>query len=350
MKLCLRAETKPFEKRRALSPQDVAKLKQQNISILVESCPQSIFSAEEYAAVGADIIEKGAWKTLSKDWVILGLKELEESNEPLIHTHIYFAHCYKHQEGWQALLKRFHKGGGQLYDLEYLVENGRRIAAFGYWAGHAGAALSWALWQAEEQGALSSFDIPYSFASVDALQAHLKASYAQDELSAIVIGALGRSGKGATDFLKSMSCSVAEWDQAETQKGGPFPELLSYDLLINCVLMTSPNPPFISKELLTQNKKLSLIGDVSCDPTGPYNSLPIYTQATTFDKPLVKVNESAHDLYVMAIDHLPSLLPKESSEDFSAQLLPYLFDMSGAAWQHADDCFQRFSRQAISTD
>ena len=46
-------------------------------------------------------------------------------------------------------LRRFRDGGGTLYDLEYLTdENGRRMAAFGYWAGYAGAAVSLKAWAA----------------------------------------------------------------------------------------------------------------------------------------------------------------------------------------------------------
>lgn len=33
------------------------------------------------------------------------------------------------------MLGRFKQGGGTLYDLEFLESNGRRIAAFGYYAG-----------------------------------------------------------------------------------------------------------------------------------------------------------------------------------------------------------------------
>ena len=60
---------------------------------------------------------------------------------PLKHVHIQFAHCYKNQGGWETVLARFPRGGGTLLDLEFLVDDkGRRVAAFGYHAGFAGAA------------------------------------------------------------------------------------------------------------------------------------------------------------------------------------------------------------------
>lgn len=66
---------------------------------------------------------------------------------PLKHTHVQFAHCYKNQGGWRDVLSRFPAGNGTLLDLEFLQdESGRRVAAFGYHAGFAGAALGVEVW------------------------------------------------------------------------------------------------------------------------------------------------------------------------------------------------------------
>jgi saccharopine dehydrogenase (NAD+, L-lysine-forming) len=52
--------------------------------------------------------------------------------------------------------------------------------------------------------------------------------------------------------------------------------------------------------------------------------VPIYTVATTFDKPTVPVDnlQSGPPLSVISIDHLPSLLPREASEAFSRMCSP----------------------------
>jgi saccharopine dehydrogenase (NAD+, L-lysine-forming) len=349
MKICLRAETKPFEKRRALSPIDCQKLIEQGHEIIAEDCEQSIFNAEDYLSAGAKIAPKGSWTSLDKDWIILGLKELPESNDPLIHDHIFFAHAFKGQEGWRDILNRFNHGGGRLYDLEYLQdENNRRVAAFGYWAGYAGAAMSWALfWHHQDKGHLNQFKIPFDFKNVDVMHHYLSQTFkSPHKLEAIVVGARGRSGKGASDFFIRQNDHVTPWDKAETAVGGPFAEILNYDIFINCVLMTSENPPFLNRETIAKDHRLKIIGDVSCDPTGPYNSLPIYNRATTFDDPVIAVEGSKNDLYVMAIDHLPSMLPKESSEDFSSQLLPHLMDMKTNVWSKALDTFNHFRSKA----
>lgn len=45
------------------------------------------------------------------------------------------ASCYKHQSGWERVLRRFPLGGGTLYDLEFLTNpKGARVAAFGFTA------------------------------------------------------------------------------------------------------------------------------------------------------------------------------------------------------------------------
>jgi saccharopine dehydrogenase (NAD+, L-lysine-forming) len=51
---------------------------------------------------------------------------------------------------------------------------------------------------------------------------------------------------------------------------------------------------------------------------------------------------------VIAIDHLPSLLPLESSEDYGSQLLKHLLDLadeSDPVWQGALDVFEAKTRE-----
>lgn len=73
--------------------------------------------------------------------------------------------------------------------------------------------------------------------------------------------------------------------------------------------------------------------------------MPIYSAATTFDHPTVSVPVSRDPpLSVIAVDHLPSLLPREASEAFSKQLLPSLLELErrkeNDVWQRAEKVFQ----------
>jgi saccharopine dehydrogenase (NAD+, L-lysine-forming) len=78
---------------------------------------------------------------------------------------------------------------------------------------------------------------------------------------------------------------------AETAKGGPFPELTQVDVFVNCIYLNAAIPPFLTKDLLSHETcRLSVVVDVSCDTTNPFNPIPIYETITTFDKPVVEVD------------------------------------------------------------
>lgn len=85
---------------------------------------------------------------------------------------------------------------------------------------------------------------------------------------------------------------ILKWDLAETVKGGPFQEILDVDVFINCIYLSSSIPPFLTKEQIHvagQSRKLSVVVDVSCDTTNPFNPIPIYNINTTFSDPTVPV-------------------------------------------------------------
>ena len=348
----LRAETKPQEQRTALTPSNAKKLLDAGFQVTVEASTQNIFPDQQYKAIGCHLVGQGEWVNAPKDTIILGLKELPEATFPLVHQHIYFAHVYKEQQGWQKLLERFKQGEGKLYDLEYLVDdNNRRVAAFGYWAGFAGAALAIQAWANQKLGMQPPLKDIKAYADKSELMTDLAEAVNHSPIKprVIVIGAKGRSGKGAVDVAKELSLEVVEWDIDETQRTGPFEELNSFDILINCVFISGvaddgSSPVFLNHEsLASSQRKLAVITDVSCDPYGDYNPLPIYQHSTTFMQPCIKVIDKAEQsLNLIAIDHLPSLLPKESSEDYGQQLVKHLLtlgDTSQDVWPKASTLF-----------
>ncbi len=345
----LRAEDKPFERRTPCVPGDAAKLIAAGFKVVVETSAQRAIATDAYAAVGCEIADQGSWRSAPEDAFILGLKELLEDTYPLHHRHIHFAHVFKGQPGATQMLGRFKDGGGQLFDLECLVdENGRRIAAFGHWAGYAGAAVAVAAWCGQQSGAVPSLGALSDYASCADLISELKAALGKTGghmPDAMVIGALGRSGGGAVALFEELGLPVTKWDMAETQSGGPFPEILQHDLFINCVLLAPGCPPFVSQELLKEpGRRLSVISDVSCDPGSPHNPLPIYDACTDFAAPTLRVADGPPPLDLIAIDHLPSMLPLESSEDYSSQLIAALLTLDRPdedVWGRALDEFNK---------
>lgn len=343
--LWIRAEERANERRVGLTPSGAADLRAAGLRITVEDSPDRIIATSEYRAAGLDIAAPGMWRTAPDDAVIFGLKELPDDTGPLTHRHILFGHAFKGQPSGRRLLERFKAGGGALLDLEYLVDDtDRRVAAFGYWAGYVGAGLSVAAWAAQQTGRAMApvTDWPHK----EALILHLTEAFARighrRRPSALIIGALGRTGSGAKALLETLGIVPTAWDIPETAHGGPFPEILDHDLFLNCILATPGVPVFVPPSARTAPRRLSVIGDVACDPDSDFSPIKVYGRTTTWAAPVVRVADDPV-LDVMAIDNLPSLLPLESSEDYAAQLLPTLLDLPhdrSGVWARAAATFR----------
>ena len=142
--LWVRAEQRENEERVGVTPEGVKALLDAGLRVTVEESSVRAIPLQGYIDAGADIAPENSWPQAPADAIVFGLKELPEDGTPLPHRHIMFGHAFKGQHSGKALLQRFKAGGGTLYDLEYLTDpDGRRVAAFGYWAGFAGAAV-WA--------------------------------------------------------------------------------------------------------------------------------------------------------------------------------------------------------------
>ncbi len=106
-------------------------------------------------------------------------------------------------------------------------------------------------------------------------------------------------------------------------------------ILMNCMYWAPEYPRIITKDLLYKlnkegNSKLCVIGDVTCDPDGSIESTHL---GTYIEDPVYVYNPetraatmgfSGKGILTMAVDILPSELPKEASEAFSEALKPYI--------------------------
>jgi saccharopine dehydrogenase (NAD+, L-lysine forming) len=341
--LWVRAEQRPNEERVGLTPEGAAALVRAGISVTVEASSVRAIPIDGYRAAGCAIAAENLWPQAPADAIIFGLKELPEDGTPLGHRHIMFGHAFKGQPAGRELLGRFRAGGGTLYDLEYLVgDDGRRVAAFGYWAGYAGAAVALKCWAAQQRGGIAGpvRKVPSKAALLDQLGAELAGL---GRPRAIIIGALGRVGTGAADLCTALGVSVTGWDMAETASGGPFPEVLQHEIFLNCILARPGCPVFVPASAKTDARKLTVIGDIACDPTSDFSPIKVYDRATDWDAPALRVHDDP-PLDVTAIDNLPSLMPVESSEDYAAQLLPSLMQLASlesGVWGRAKAEFDR---------
>lgn len=351
----LRAETKPGEARTIITPRDAARLVDAGIKVVVERSPERAFADDDYRLAGCELDAEGHWINAPGDAWILGLKALPEEAFPLRHGHLYFAHAFKGQPEARDLLKRFKQGGGILLDLEYLVDdNNRRLVAFGYWAGFVGAGLAVKAWIGQQSSKVPALESLAPFEGADQFIDTVKSSLdafgeCHPKPAVLIIGAAGRSGNGARAFLEAVGLDVTGWDVQETAEGGPFGAILEFGILVNCALLAEGTPPFITQDLLMQpDRNLSVISDVSCDPYSANNPIPLYAECTTLRAPLLRVfGDPPVDL--IAIDHLPTLLPREASESFSGALTALLLDFDPSVWGRAEGVYRDMASRLDSS-
>ena len=334
--LWIRAEARPGEQRVPIVPADAQRLVADGYVVTVEESPSRVVDLEDYVAAGCSVAPYGSWTDAPEGAVVVGIKELPQDPPGLAHTHVFFAHAYKGQEGADVTLERFRRGGGELLDVEYLTLDGKRVVAFGFWAGYVGAALA----VLRHRGLLTGGVAPMGREELDGQLRESAAGHEPER--ALVIGSRGRSGRGAVEALELAGCAVTRWDRADTVELDKA-ALLDHDILVNCVVSSTPREPFVGTEDVAATRRLRTIGDVTCDVTSDNNLLPVNTAITTWAEPVRQVGTTDAPLEVIAIDNLPSLLPLESSISFSAELTPLLEDLAErrGPWAASLEWFRR---------
>lgn len=133
----VRRETKNrWECRSPLTPTNISELRQhsKDVQFVIQPCSKRVFSDKSYADVGATLSDD-----LSRCDLILGVKEVPISDlHPKKHF-MFFSHTHKGQPYNMAMLKEVCNRKITLMDYELLTDEvGRRIVAFGAFAGYSG--------------------------------------------------------------------------------------------------------------------------------------------------------------------------------------------------------------------
>ncbi len=325
-------------------PQGAATLRAQGLRITVEESPTRVVPIEAYRDAGCEIVPRGAWHTAPVAAVILGIKELPDGDTPLGHCHVMFGHAFKGQAEGRKLLARLRAGGGELLDLEYLKDDrGRRLAAFGHWAGFTGAAATLIAWS--HQRADTPMPPLKGWSDRSALLSDVRDALNQVQApppQVLIIGAAGRVGGGAAALCAAVGVPVVAWDKDETAGGPPFPAVLEVPVMLNCIVAGPETPMLVAPDAVHAARTLTIIGDLACDPTHDFNPIRVYDRLTSWEAPIIRVHDTP-PLDVLSIDNLPSLLPLESSDDFAEQLLPLLQalpDPVAPVWQAVRTLFR----------
>ena len=321
-------ETKPYESRVPLIPQDIAEILRQSwaksVSFSVQPSPTRAYTDRDFAAVGA-LIEQD----LSDCRLIMGIKEVPVEWLIFDKTYVCFAHVIKGQKQNMPLLQALLEQNITLIDYELITDTkGKRLVFFGRSAGHAGMfetlrAFGLRLKAQDRACIFQQLKSIYDYRNLAAAKEHLRHLGQEIEQNPHLLGmedvpvvfaftGLGNVGKGALeifDLLPGKEVRLQElpilferseqpraglykvlFEQEDTlrnQQGGfdfqeyavhpqnyhsIFAQYLPYiSVLVNCVYWQPGQPRLLSVEDLqaakeSQKSRLQVVGDISCDP------------------------------------------------------------------------------------
>lgn len=273
---------KENENRRALIPNDIAKIKNTSCLFFQRGYGEVLgYADSEYVNLGAKITDKE--EVLRKSIIC----------DPKIGDADYLKSLYKQTLiGWPhavqnreivdiAIEKRL-----TIIAWEDMFEGGRHI-----------------FWRNNEIAGEAA--IMHAFECFGLMPYNLKVA---------LIGR-GNVGNGALKILTLLGADVTTYNRRTEALLRE--EISQYDVIVNAVLWdTSRKDHIIYKEDLKRMKKNSLIIDISCDKHGGIES----SEPTTINSPIFFCDGIAH--YV--VDHTPSIFYKTATTSISSVLYPFI--------------------------
>ena len=311
----IRREIYPNEHRTPLVPKDVRILVNSGIIVHVQSSKSRVYKDKEYEKAGAFITPYKWFFPYFIPSLILGIKELDGIECLDKHSHAYFSHSFKKQKDSEIILAHFSLSRSKLYDFEYLLDmTNNRIISFGIDAGQVGAVL----------GLLQHLlKLPVSLSPWDSFNEMINSvkPFLQDPINIGIIGGNGRCGKGVQNILNLLKLPFTIFSR-NSSTDIKSEELKNFDIIYNCITLDETyNKVWFNKE--TKFVKKITIVDISCDVSKSNNPIQLYDKRTTWESPVYNYNDLVS---IIAIENLPSLLPKESSDNFSSILAPLLLN------------------------
>ena len=372
-------EARIDENRAPLSPAQITNIldKFPNIKIIVQPSNRRCFKDEDYLKAGAKITDD-----LNSADIIFGVKEVDISTLIKDKTYLFFSHTSKVRQYIgqvikdkaiiykKELLKEVIKKNITLIDYENVREvsgEGYRYLGFGRFAGIIGAYNTLNLYLK----LYNKQPLPRAFEINNYEQIKKLISKQNFNKIKILLTGSGRASKGAIEMLEhanikqvsikdylnkqyneAIFSNISPGKHVERKDGKASsyqdyilnPQeynskvknyLFDTDMFIACHYWDSKLPKLFSQKQINKFKSLKIIGDVTCDING---SVPTTIRSTSIAKPyysidinsMKEINLGAKGIAVMAVDNLPSELPRDASEEFGSsvisEILPYLID------------------------
>ena len=351
-------------------------MKHHELDLVVEASPNRCFSNENYRDFTIPLTEN-----ISDCDVLMGVKEVPIDKLIQNKTYFFFSHTIKEQPYNRKLLQAVLKKNIRLIDYEVLTnENGRRLIAFGKFAGMVGAhngVMTYGMRTGEFD--LKRMKNCHDYAEAQAIYKTLNLPPMK-----IVLTGSGRVGMGAFEVLKDMGIRQVEpedflkteYDEAvftqlfchhyaarmdgKTFKKKDFydnpslyksifqPFAQRADVMINGIYWDNDAPAFFTKdEMRGADFNIKVIADVTCD-IAPISSIPSTLKASTIVDPFFGYDPktesettpfSENSIDMMTIDNLPNELPRDASKAFGGQfidhILPELFKEKSSILERA---------------
>lgn len=349
----------PIDRRVTLTPAQAKTVMNRfpGVEVVAEHSDIRCFSDAEYAREGIRLVD-----SLEDCDIILGVKEVPLDVLIPEKTYFFFSHTIKKQRYNRKLLQEIVCKNITLVDYETLTDQtGKRIIAFGRWAGIVGAYNGiWTYGQRynlfNSRRAYTCFDLEDLWSEFDKIDL--------PPIKVVLTGG-GRVAKGAMEALTRLGVRkvtprqfLEQWfdfpvfvqlnarnynraiDSQVFSRNNFFgmPRLFEADFVkyaaVADILIASaywdPKAPtlFAREDILSDDFKITVIADITCDIEG---SVPCTKRPSTIEDPIYDYNpcddqledalSDEANITIMAVDNLPCELPRDASASFGHDLV-----------------------------
>lgn len=361
MKIGILREGKvPADRRVALLPEQCAQVLRAypGVEIFVQPSDMRSFSNKEYTDAGLTLKED-----LSDCDILLGIKEVPVHMLIPDKTYLFFSHTLKKQPHNKLLMQALLEKNIRMIDYEALKNaDGQRIIAFGYFAGIVGVYNAFLLYGKKYK----MYELKPAYQCFDLQEVKQEMKKIKLPPVKIAVTGTGRVAKGAEEMLSQagvVKVSPEEylsnnyrypvytllgssdyharkdgqgWVSSKDFHENPADYVSTFnrytsetDILMACAYWDPAAPLLFTFEELKQPEfRIGLIADITCDING---SIPSTVKSTNLYDPAYDFNPYTRELEapfsdlrnitVMAVDNLPTELPRDASRFFGEQLI-----------------------------
>ena len=327
------------------------------LDIIVQSSEHRIFRDYQYRDKGIKVVPN-----LKDADLLIGIKEVSIPSIISGKTYLIFSHTFKKQIQNKPLLEALIKNKCTLIDYELLKENGKRVIAFGRYAGIVGGynALIMALKKYENQIVPRAFElkvVSQIFEKVNRLNV--------PALHYFVYGR-GRAAQGAIELFHEAGIKQVPLNEYNKNYSEPIFtqastkdiysinntdynsfELKDYsnkfhskflskfgktDVLVASNYWNPNSPKLFTLDEVKANENLKIVSDITCDING---SIPTTVRSSNIQSPFYDIDKATfkekqafsdfNNITVAAIDNLPCEVPFNSSIHFGNVLNNTIF-------------------------